>query len=276
MKQKLNKSKQNVFDALRNLSAKKTLASEQMNKKEERVEEGPKKHKEEKADRKEKPIRHDSPNLNKLSALVSSQKKSAASRLKELGVDVETLLESDAEEGDERVPGEKELAKKGKKGGLQGNPSPTPPADLNAMLDLERIVGDMPENPRDMNRGILSYLNKLQYLALAKAERMLTCISGESASELVKLATALKDMQLTIKWTKKMEQVILNNPSKMKPPGVGGGFRLLDKLTMLSKSAKQEADADRRTSGARNSAAANPNLELPSDNDAPSKQAGGA
>jgi hypothetical protein len=267
MKQKLNKSIKDALASLRDLSSEKTSLTES-----EKVEERKPKKGEGRKDveeRKKASRSSDNPSIDRLSRIVSSQKKTAAQRLKEQGVDLETLLSGDEEEvetGDEEEGVKKgKLVRKPLKDCSKGNPHPTPPA-VPALLDLDTIVESMPEDSKDLNRSILSYLTKLQYVALAKAEQMLLNPAVlESPSELIKLATALRDMQLTIKWTKKMEQVILNNPSKMKPPGVGGSFRLLDKVAMFAKQTKQESEIDKRNSGYQNSRPAAHELDVPAD-----------
>jgi hypothetical protein len=264
MKRKLNKSDNAVAEAL---AALKTSVSEPSSKKKGKKENDQQKRKE-KGDNKpilERPF-------SKLHSLITSQKRSTESRLKEMGVDVDLLLNLEDETPENEVVKKAKLEPEAKKTAAKGNP--TQPAPVSPAVDLEAIIDTMPENPKDINKGILSYLNKLQYVALAKAEKMLA-VSNDSPSELIKLATALRDMQLVIRWTKKMEDVILNNPSKMKPPGVGSGFRLLERLASSAKQVKIESEVDKRTSGARNGAIANSNLDLPLDDAPASKQAGG-
>jgi hypothetical protein len=224
------------------------------------------------------------PNLEKIKHLISNQKSTLSSRLKELGVDVEELviedkkdvIEEEREDKGSKKSGSKhkELEGKGKKSGPDMLPqaggeseSRSSKGKSNSMsIDVEDVIESMPESPRDISKGIMSYLNKLQYLALARAEKMLTSsLLFSDPSEMVRLATALKDMQLTIKWTKKMEEVILNNPSKMKMPGSSGSFRLLDRLSMYSKQTKMEQESDGRKSGIKQGNNMMRELDVPTD-----------
>jgi len=141
---------------------------------------------------------------------------------------------------------------------------------------IDKIYAKIPISRKQTGREVLGYIDKLQYVVLARAERMLS--DGRllvSPSELIKLAAALKDMQLTIKWTKKLEDIITNNPSKMLPTGSGRGFTLLSKLREMSSTAKRESERDNRQSGARNTNRVF--IPLPSDDEEkPKKAAEGA
>lgn len=245
-----------------------------------------------------------SPSLDKVHSLLSKRKQHLEQRLKEQGVDVDSLLSEDSqasiEEHEEslveKVRKASELERKGKKGldkrdeelgdldrkgkkntrVLQPHrESPTKPHSAPVLPDFD--LESMPESKSELNRGVLNYLTRMQYIALHQAEQLLLKSDLKaSPSELIKLATSLKDMQLTIRWTKKLEDAILNNPSKMKPPGVGGSFRLLDRVSLYAKEAKKEVNVDGRKSGIKH-ALNSSQLELPPDvEDQPSKQVEGA
>lgn len=116
--------------------------------------------------------------------------------------------------------------------------------------ELNSIFDDLPTNPRDTRREIDSYLNKLQNLALKKAELMLKSFALDtSPSELIKMVKELKEMQLTNRWTKKLEKAILENPSKLLPPGTRGGWTLLSKVKEMSQQLKSAKEQDNRKSG---------------------------
>lgn len=115
--------------------------------------------------------------------------------------------------------------------------------------EIQDIFENMPADKLLLQRAVNSYLDKLQYLALARAEKVLSSgVSDIPASELVKLASQLKDLQLTAKWTRKLEEAILDNPSKMLPPGSGKNFSLLGRLKLLGSSVMQEQKKDGRES----------------------------
>ena len=112
----------------------------------------------------------------------------------------------------------------------------------------------MPTDRKKLQQEMLGYLDKLQYLALARAEKRL--VSAEEnipTSELIKMTKEMKDLQLAIRWTRRLEKVILENPSKLLPPGARG-FSLLAKVKEMSSNAKKEQDKarDGRNSGNRN------------------------
>jgi hypothetical protein len=141
----------------------------------------------------------------------------------------------------------------GRKGGVRGG-NPTLP--MSTLLDQQMlsILKNMPKDRRDLEKELSSYVGKLKYLAIRKAEKLLTQGSNTlSPSELVKLTQSLTDMQLTMRWTKKLEKAILENPSKLNRPGQGNGWSLLSQLQKLSVSTKNESKRDGRTSGVQKS-----------------------
>lgn len=301
MKQKLNKSDMNAaLKALRGISV--STSEDESSKGEESKAKGSKKKGNDNRHKgKQEKIAASSysPDLSKLKALLSKKKQSLKADLLDDDIDV-SLVEkeaetsspvkhakaskSDAEESDSNdrvgvkppVNEDRLGVDRRKKHAVKATPA-REPHQSPVQVDLTSIIDDMPDNSKDVNKGIMSYLNKMQYLALARAEKLLT--SNDiwlDPSELVKLTTSLRDMQLTIQWTKKLKDTILNNPSKMKPGGVGVGFRLLDRVASFAKQTKAEANIDGRTSGVKHGvAASNSTLDIPEDKGS-TKQVGGA
>jgi hypothetical protein len=242
-----------------------------------------------KGERREEPNRIPSSDVSRLKDIVKKQKASLESRLKEFGVDLSSLsgaVDEDNEESEDREnveskpeKGSKKTGKasrvggKAKKVGLLTQPRAQGDSISDATVDLDDIFSEMPESSKEQQQGIVSYLTKLQYIALARAEKMLASPNLLCTPDaLIKLTNSLMDMKLTLKWTKKLEDTILNNPSKMKPSGVGGQFRLLDRLAAVAKTVKQEAENDGRKSGIKRGAEINSDLELPAEE----KHVGGA
>lgn len=150
--------------------------------------------------------------------------------------------------------------------------------DVISQEELDDLFDKMPNDRKKITKSVMSYLDRLQYLALARAEKKL--ISNDeklSPTELIKLSQALKEMQLTIKWTKKLEQAILDNPSKLIPPG-SRSFTLLSKVKELASSTKREMTRDGRQSGIKNAnnVMIAREINLPKDDDMPGGAASSA
>lgn len=132
---------------------------------------------------------------------------------------------------------------------------PTPDALLSRLeKGLSQIIKDIPDNNSDRRTQMGEYITKIQALVLAKAELLLKDPSVYvPPSELIKLAQSLEDMSLAIRWSKKMEKIILANPSKMIAPGTrGAGWSLLSRVKEMSSATLKESKQDGRGSGPRN------------------------
>jgi hypothetical protein len=177
----------------------------------------------------------------------------------------------------ENLKGKGKCRNKQERGELGEQPRPQEPPVYDVDEEqMNQIINDMPEDRKDLQKGIVRYLDKLQYIALSRAEKtLLNPTSRASSSELIKLATALKDMQLTIRWTKKLEQAILQNPSKLLPQGSGRSFTLLSRVKEMSSATKRENDVDPRKSGIKkgNALLIAREMELPSDDQSVEKKA---
>lgn len=163
----------------------------------------------------------------------------------------------------------KYLNKEGKKGALteQLKPDPTdnshPLPGLQSLLD--KIFEEIPQDRRQLHKQLETLLSRLQYVALRKVEAQLGH-ELTSSTELVKIVKELKDLALVSKWTKKLEKVILENPSKITPPGMKG-FTLLGRVKEMSSAARNEQNKqkDMRNSGYKHSKASV--IPLPKDED---------
>lgn len=182
--------------------------------------------------------------------------------LKEEGELLEEEEDSEEEDGEGSNSGvgkNSKMAGKGERGVSRGQP-PTPSLSIPA---LDSILKAMPKDRKEMDREVFSYLGKIKYLALRRTEKLLANPHIEiPPSELVKLSKELTDLQLTVRWTKKLERAILENPNKLNRPGQGGGWSLLKQLQTMSTNTKKENTRDGRDSGIKNAREA---LELPPD-----------
>lgn len=136
--------------------------------------------------------------------------------------------------------------------------------------DFDASYKKIPSSRRDQQRDITGYLTKLQALVLRKAEAILkNATMLVSPVELIKMVKELKDMELSTKWQRKLEKAILENPSKLLPPGQRGGWTLLSKVKENAQQLKQAVDQDSRKSGIKKgeeiAKTNNISLEMPDD-----------